>query len=115
MENETNLNGLKDIAKSILDTIYVKNYDYDSAFDRLYDKFGFDYALGKLYEKMHRIMSIRSHGKAMVNSESMEDSIRDLCGYCLLTLRRIEHEREITKMNDKGRGCNNTEAKSPGC
>jgi hypothetical protein len=75
---------LDDIAGGLVDTLIRKNTDYGDSYRRLRDEFGPDSFLIRLGDKYNRLIALR--GKDALVSESTDDTIRDIAGYCLLEM-----------------------------
>jgi hypothetical protein len=79
----------------LISTLLRKNTDYgSSAFDPPLlapNISGRDGILTRMSDKVKRIAQLRKTGTAQV-AESLEDSIRDLAGYCILYLVCPEEE-----------------------
>lgn len=78
---------------SLLDKLFAtykaKNADYGSAFAKMFDELGIDYAYGKLCEKINRIKVLRKQPN-MVENEGLEDALLDTAGYAMLTLVELK-------------------------
>ena len=82
----------------MLQTYIKKNADYGSSFDDLFDEFGMDSVLIRLKDKFNRIKSLTKPGqKQMVVDESVEDTLLDLANYCILTLVKLQKDKEEAK------------------
>lgn len=68
-----------------------KNHDYDNSFNKAVDVFGIDYAFGKLYDKMNRIIKLRNN-KEEIKDESIIDTIVDMACYSIMTLLAIDEQ-----------------------
>lgn len=62
-----------------------KNHDYGNSFAKGVSDIGNAYAIGRLYDKMNRLITL-SKVKAEVDNESMEDTVRDLACYSVMLL-----------------------------
>lgn len=92
MEQKRLIGNIEREAQNLVDTLRRKNSDYGNSFSELFSEIGMPYAYIHMAEKLNRIKSIMdSHGTHSV-SESMEDSIRDLAGYAILTLAHINDD-----------------------
>lgn len=60
-----------------------KNHDYGNSFNQGMDVIGLPYGVGRLYDKMNRIITLMKV-KAKVVDESMSDTIRDLACYSVM-------------------------------
>ena len=75
------------IAKSIAKLVAVKDKNYNGAYDIAVDRFGDSYFVSKLFEKYSRLEHMVLNN--VKDSESIEDTLKDIIGYSLLTLRRL--------------------------
>lgn len=72
------------IANEIAETLSRKNHDYGDSFHEVYSKFGDISTFIRLSDKLNRYETLLTKD-AKVN-ESIEDVLRDIAGYCILTL-----------------------------
>lgn len=63
----------------------AKNHDYGNSFTDLFKECGMIYAYGHLKEKLNRIKGIMD-SEAQVKGEKLEDSLKDLASYAIMTL-----------------------------
>ena len=63
----------------------AKNRDYGNSFTDLFKECGMIYAYGHLKEKLNRIKSLMD-SEAQVKGEKLEDSLKDLASYAIMTL-----------------------------
>lgn len=63
----------------------AKNHDYGNSFTDLFKECGMIYAYGHLKEKLNRIKSLMD-SEAQVKGEKLEDSLKDLASYAIMTL-----------------------------
>lgn len=77
------------IVSSQIDLFLLKNKRYGNSFRECYKKDGLPYAFGHLQEKINRICSLLVL-KEESNEEPLTDSLKDLLGYCVLTLIELE-------------------------
>ena len=54
-----------------------KNHDYGNSFEKGCDAIGPAYAIGRLYDKMNRLVNV-SRSESEVKDESVEDTLKDL-------------------------------------
>ena len=88
-----------------------KNHDYGNSFEQGMNAIGPAYGIGRLYDKMNRILTLMKV-KAEVTDESIEDNIRDLACYavmtsCYITLAKISKLKSKTNSKIKKVDCNN--------
>jgi hypothetical protein len=80
------------IADEVMKTLREKNADYGDSFSISRDDFGFDAFLVRASDKWNRMKTLRNR-TGEVADESLEDTIRDMIGYCLLELAYREQKR----------------------
>lgn len=84
-----NVELFKSIVEEMLETYKKKNYDYGDSFENLCNKFGLLAAAIPLNNKVERINSlIKNKGNKV--DESIEDSLKDLANYAIMTLIYID-------------------------
>ena len=76
----------KEAAKSI--ELYVKkNHDYGDSFTKGMNTLGMSYAVGKLFDKMNRLITIHENeAERRIEDETLDDTLRDMANYALMTL-----------------------------
>ena len=77
----------KQIASKIADTLEKKNHDYGDSFHKVYEKYGMLSTVIRLSDKIGRLETLLE-ADAKVD-ESIEDTLKDICGYCILTLNEL--------------------------
>ncbi len=83
------MNEFMEILKPVADLLKRKNTDYGGSYDELRGMFGPEAFLIRLYDKFARLKTLTAQ-KAQVDDESIEDTIKDIIGYCTLELRYIQ-------------------------
>lgn len=78
---------IKDICKQLQDTLEKKNSDYGNSASNTYEKFGDISYLIRCTDKMNRMENLITNKKNMVKDESINDTILDLAGYCIIWLK----------------------------
>lgn len=95
-----------DIHKSIckeLNGLYArKNADYGDSFGKSFGEYGLAMACIRLEDKLNRIKAL-SKQQAQVNDESIEDTLRDLANYSIMTLVELGAEQPA---EEQGPACN---------
>ena len=92
-----NYNGVEDqvlsfrvLTNKIADTYEKKNHDYGNSFEKSLDKFGLVAAAVRMGDKMNRFETLINNN-AMVNDESIKDTLLDLATYALMTAMYIDN------------------------
>ena len=75
-------------------TLYAKkNHDYGNSFDEGCDKIGTGYPLGRLLDKMNRLIACMGKEDKMQVNESIEDTLTDLACYSVMTLSYLRRKK----------------------
>ena len=69
-----------------------KNHDYGNSFDEGCDKIGTGYPLGRLLDKMNRLIACIGKEDEMQINESIEDTLTDLACYSVMTLSYLKRK-----------------------
>lgn len=80
-------NEFMEILEPIAELLERKNADYGASYDETREEFGPTAFVLRFKDKYNRVKKLTGEGKAMVNNESIEDTIEDVIGYCTLELR----------------------------
>ena len=70
-----------------------KNHDYGNSFDEGCDKIGAGYPLGRLLDKMNRLIACMGKEDEMQINESIEDTLKDLACYSVITLSYLKRKK----------------------
>ena len=94
-------------------TYLCKNSDYGDSFGLSIEKYGLISALTRISDKFNRLENIILSNKAyMIKSETLEDTLKDMANYCILTVielntpsTKLKEENDILKYENE---CQNT-------
>lgn len=87
-----------EITDDMLELYHRKNADYGDAFKKLFDKFGLDYTVIRLTEKLSRLESLtQNKGERKVKDESIEDTLIDLANYAIMSVIEMRLEKKYNK------------------
>ena len=78
------------ITADMLQTYRAKNADYGDAFSETYKKLGLISAVTRITDKTNRLVSLASGNKQQVADESIEDTLKDLANYAVMTLIELQ-------------------------
>ena len=70
-----------------------KNHYYGNSFDEGCDKIGAGYPLGRLLDKMNRLIACMGKEDEMQINESIEDTLKDLACYSVMTLSYLKRKK----------------------
>lgn len=80
----------KSITKEMFELYAKKNADYGNSFDKGMETIGTAYGVGRMYDKMNRIINLTKGHKAKVIDEKLEDTVLDLANYSVMLLSYIK-------------------------
>lgn len=80
-----NVSAFERIATELSDLYRRKNNDYGDSFGKSYAAYGPISALTRISDKFHRLEHLILDGSPQVD-ESLEDTLRDLASYAIMTL-----------------------------
>lgn len=80
------------IVKNMTKLYAKKNHDYGNSFDEGCDKIGVGYPLGRLLDKMNRLIACMGKEDEMQVNESIEDTLTDLACYSVMTLSYLKRK-----------------------
>ncbi len=86
-EKELQTLDVKEFVEEVVKMIQLyakKNHDYGNSFEKGMNAIGLPYGVGRLFDKMNRILTLMKV-KAEITDESIEDTIRDLACYSVMT------------------------------
>ena len=81
------------IVKEMTELYAKKNHDYGNSFDESCDKLGTGYPLGRLLDKMNRLIACMGKEDEMQINESIEDTLTDLACYSVMTLSYLKRKK----------------------
>jgi hypothetical protein len=70
----------------IVSLVAEKHHDYGDSFERMYEKFGMLSVIIRLNDKIGRLEQFEN---IVIDDESIEDTLKDIIGYCLLAIREL--------------------------
>ena len=85
---------LNKTVESIVDTVLIKNHDYGDAWQR----YGIFTPLIRINDKTLRLATLASGEQALVADEKVQDTLRDIIGYCLLALLWLDETELLETM-----------------
>ena len=95
-----NVQRFRRISQDLANLYALKNEDYGDSFGRSVEKYGLISALTRISDKFNRLESlILVHGNAKVSDESLDDTLKDLAAYCIMTLVAREQQKEKENRN----------------
>ena len=84
-EGEGKLGEIKRITGEMVELYERKNADYGDSFGVLYERYGLQSTIIRLWDKLLRLERL-SKADAMVSDESVDDTLIDIANYAVMTL-----------------------------
>lgn len=76
----------RNIANSLADLYEKKNHDYGDSFGKTFKSLGIISAITRISDKYNRIVSLATTKEQKVKDEAIEDTLKDMASYCIMTL-----------------------------
>lgn len=76
----------RNIAEWLADLYERKNSDYGDSFGKTFQSLGIISAITRISDKYNRIVSLATNKEQKVKDEAIEDTLRDMASYCIMTL-----------------------------
>jgi len=76
------------ITDDIISLLVSKRHDYGDSFETIWDTFGMLSVVVRLNDKISRLNNLTT-GEKNPQNETIEDTFKDIIGYCLLALRKL--------------------------
>lgn len=96
------------ICKELNEIYAKKNADYGNSFGDTFQKLGLISAITRISDKYNRICNLatKNSNGTKVKDESIEDTLKDLANYCIMTLIEMQYKNitqttSATKRNIK--------------
>lgn len=91
---DTKPNKFEHIAVELADLYRRKNHDYGDSFSRTFRNLGIISAVTRISDKFNRLVSLATGTKQMVQDEKIDDTLRDLASYCIMTIMELQNEKD---------------------
>lgn len=76
----------RELANSLADLYERKNADYGDSFGKTFADLGIISAVTRISDKYNRICQLAKGNERKVKDEAIEDTLKDLASYCIMTL-----------------------------
>mgnify|MGYP000440843656 CR=1 FL=1 len=91
---DTKPNKFEHIAIELADLYRRKNHDYGDSFGKTFRELGIISAVTRISDKFNRLVSLATGTKQMVQDEKIDDTLRDLASYCIMTIMELQNEKD---------------------
>lgn len=78
------------ICKELTEIYIAKNHDYGNSFSETFEKLGLISAVTRITDKVNRLQSLCKNNGQLIKNESIEDTLKDLANYAIMTLIELE-------------------------
>lgn len=83
----------EELAYKIANLVQNKNTNYDCAFEKSFNKYGFATYFIRIGDKLNRLEALTLEEREnLVKDESLQDTLTDIIGYSLLLLEILQRE-----------------------
>ena len=101
MMKEDNTTQFKQIADSLCRLYEMKNRAYGNSFGYTYKKLGIISAVTRISDKYNRLCNLATNPDIDNLGESIEDTLRDMASYCIMTLIEMKNERRTNNQTNQ--------------
>ena len=91
-----NVEQFKKIATELGELYEKKNKAYGGSFSDTYKKLGLISAVTRISDKFNRLCNLTTNPDIDNLGESLEDTLRDMASYCIMTVMELENESKLT-------------------
>lgn len=91
-----NVEHFKKIATELGELYEVKDRAYGSSFSDTYKKLGLISAVTRISDKFNRLCNLATNPDIDNLGESLEDTLRDMASYCIMTVMELENEDKLS-------------------
>ncbi len=90
-----NVEHFKKIASELGELYEKKNKAYGNSFSDTYKKLGIISAVTRISDKYNRLYNLATNPDIDNLGESLEDTLRDMASYCIMTVMELENAKPI--------------------
>ena len=97
-DHEKKVKEFVSICKEMTELYNLKNIDYGDSFGKSFEEWGMPMPCIRLTDKLNRLCSLTKNSSQKVQDESIEDTLKDLANYSIMTLielRRLKGRSHI--------------------
>lgn len=92
---KTRVERFRQIAEDIAQLYEAKDRCYGDSFGATYDKLGIISAVTRISDKYNRLCNLVTMQELDVLGESLEDTLKDMAAYAIMTLAKMQENREL--------------------
>ena len=94
MNRNTTDNPFKDYTDHLAKILQEKNHAYGDSFTKSVDDYGLKVIGIRLFDKYNRIKHLVNNDELKENDESLEDTLLDMAGYSILSLKYLKEHKD---------------------
>lgn len=92
-ERMDNIKEFREIADDLCELYKMKNKAYGNSFGKTFESLGIISAVTRISDKYNRLCNLATNPNVDNMGESIEDTLKDMASYCIMTLIELKHER----------------------
>lgn len=92
-QHQAKVNAFEDVTIALRNLYDAKNRDYGDSFGKSFQEWGMPMACIRLTDKLNRLCALTKSSEQRVQDESIEDTLRDLANYSIMTLIELERRK----------------------
>lgn len=96
MLDMNNVEHFKRIALELCNLYEAKDKCYNNSFGDTYKKLGIISAVTRISDKYNRLCNLATNPDIDNLGESLEDTLRDMASYCIMTVMELENSRKVS-------------------
>lgn len=100
-DHEKKVKEFVSICKEMADLYAAKNWDYGDSFGKSFEEWGMLMPCIRLTDKLNRLCSLTKNSSQKVQDESIEDTLKDLATYSVMTLIELRKLKELPSAPSK--------------
>ena len=93
-DHEKKMKEFVSICKEMTELYDLKNMDYGDSFGKSFEEWGMPMPCIRLTDKLNRLCSLTKNFSQRVQDESIEDTLKDLANYSIMTLIELRRLKE---------------------
>ena len=93
-DHEKKVKEFVSICKEMTELYDLKNIDYGDSFGKSFEEWGMTMPCIRLTDKLNRLCALTKNFSQRVQDESIEDTLKDLANYSIMTLIELRRLKE---------------------
>ena len=93
-QHQEKVNAFEDVTIALRNLYDAKNRDYGDSFGQSFEKWGLPMSCIRLGDKLNRLESFAQKKDMLVTDESVEDTLKDLANYAIMTLVELNLKKK---------------------